>query len=122
MILPVAKNPPSPASARKYCEWTQQYFDNACERLERPGIIKNGKLDVDVEENVLRDIKMGYSRLKTRFDVEYGQMNDEMDTLVRMIKILPAEQFIELAEIMLTPYRHLEFDEASKELLDKLGY
>lgn len=45
-----------------------------------------------------------------------------MDTLVRLIEVLSAEQFVELAKIMLTPYRHLEFDEASKELLDKLGY
>lgn len=120
MILPIIKNPPS--SARRYCEWTQQYFDNACKTLKCADIIKNRTLDRRVKDEVLRDIKMGYSRLKTRFDVDYEQMNDEMDTLVRLIEVLPAEQFVELTKIMLTPYRHLEFDEASKELLDKLGY
>ena len=49
-------------------------------------------------------------------------MNDEEDTLIRLINILSAEQYVELANSILAQYCHIEFDEASLEKLNKLGY
>ena len=110
------------AFAVHYCEWTQQYFTEICEILSRNDIIQNGNFGDDIKKILLRDIREGYTRLKSFFDVDKTQMNDEEDTLVRLINILSAEQYVELAENILTPYCHIEFDEASLEKLNKLGY
>ena len=110
------------AFAVHYCEWTQQYFTEICEILSRNDIIQNGNFGDDIKKILLRDIREGYTRLKSFFDVDKTQMNDEEDTLVRLINTLSAEQYIELAESVLTPYCHIEFDEASLEKLNKLGY
>ena len=122
MKLAITATPHNLAFAVHYCEWTQQYFTEICEILSRNDIIQNGNFGDDIKKILLRDIREGYTRLKSFFDVDKTQMNDEEDTLVRLINILSAEQYIELAESLLTPYCHIEFDEASLEKLNKLGY
>ena len=110
-----------PSSAIYYCEWTQAYFEEMCVILEYKNAVQNGRLNDQVKKLLLRDISAGYARLKSRFDVDKTQMDDEADTLLRLINTLSGEQYVELAKNILTPYRHLEFDEASLERLDKLG-
>ena len=122
MKLAITATPHNLAFAVHYCEWTQQYFTEICEILSRNDIIQNGHFSDDIKKILLRDIREGYTRLKSFFDVDKTQMNDEEDTLVRLINILSAEQYVELAESILTPYCHIEFDEASLEKLNKLGY
>ena len=121
MKLAIAIKPIS-ASAIHYCEWTQMYFEQLCVALNRKSAIQNGHLNNDTKELLLCGLPMGYSRLKSRFEVDSVQMDDEEDTLVRLIDTLPSEQYIELAINILTPYCHIEFDEATLEKLDKLGY
>lgn len=120
MKLAIAIKPIS-ASAIHYCEWTQMYFKQMCDALKRKGTIQNGHLNNNTKELLLCGLPMGYSRLKSRFEVDSVQMNDEEDTLVRLMDTLSVKQYIELAENILTPYCHIEFDEASLEKLDKLS-
>lgn len=120
MKLAITSKPLS-ASAIHYCEWTQMYFEKMCVALKRKSAIQNGHLNNDTKELLLYGLPMGYSRLKSRFEVDSVQMDDEEDTLVRLMDTLPVEQYIELAINILTPYCHIEFDEASLERLDKLG-
>lgn len=122
MKLAITATLHNPAFAVHYCEWTQQYFTEICEILSRNDIIQNGNFGDDIKKILLRDIRAGYTRLKSFFDVDETQMNDEEDTLVRLINTLSAEQYIELANSILTQYCHIEFDEASLEKLNKLGY
>lgn len=122
MKLAITATLHNPAFAVHYCEWTQQYFTEICEILSRNDIIQNGHFSDDITKTLLWDIREGYARLKTRFDVDETQMNDEEDTLVRLINILSAEQYVELANSILAQYCHIEFDEASLEKLNKLGY
>lgn len=122
MKLAITATPHNLAFAVHYCEWTQQYFTEICEILSRNDIIQNGHFGDDIKKVLIFDIRAGYTRLKSRFDVDETQMNDEEDTLVRLINILSAEQYIELANSILTQYCHIEFDEASLEKLNKLGY
>lgn len=121
MKLAIAIKPIS-ASAIHYCEWTQMYFEEMCVALKRKSAIQNGHLNNETKELLLYCLPMGYTRLKSRFEVNSVQMDDEEDTLVRLMDTLPAEQYIELAINILTPYCHIEFDEATLEKLDKLGY
>lgn len=109
------------APAIHYCKWTQMYFEQMCEALERKDTIQNGQISARTRDLLLYGLPMGYHRLKSRFEVDNAQMDDEEDTLVRLIDTLSADQYVALAKTILTPYRHLEFDEASLERLDKLN-
>lgn len=98
------------------------YFEQMCDALKREEAIQNGQLSDETKALLLFNLHMGYNRLKARFEVDNTQIDDERDTLVRLMDILSVKQYIELAENILTPYCHIEFDEASLEKLDKLGY
>ena len=119
MKLAITSKPLS-APAIHYCEWTQMYFEEMCVALERKDVIQNGYISAHTRDFLLHGLPMGYTRLKSRFDVDNRQMDDEEETLVRLIDTLSADQYVALAKAILTPYRHLEFDEASLERLDKL--
>lgn len=119
MKLAITSKPLS-ASTIHYCEWTQMYFEEMCVALERKDVIQNGHISAHTRGLLLDGLPMGYSRLKSRFEVDNVQMDDEEETLVRLIDTLSADQYVALAKAILTPYRHLEFDEASLERLDKL--
>ena len=103
-----------------YCKWTQMYFEEMCVALKREDAVQNGQLSDGTKALLLFNLPMGYARLKARFEVDNAQIDDERDTLLRLMDRLSVEQYIKLAENILTPYCHLEFDEASLERLDKL--
>lgn len=109
-------------NAVNYCKWTQMYFEEMCVALMREEATQNGQLSDETKALLSFNLPMGYNRLKARFEVDNAQMDDEEDTLVRLMDTLSAKRYIELAESILTPYCHIEFDEATLEKLDKLGY
>lgn len=108
-------------NAVNYCKWTQMYFEEMCVALMREEATQNGQLSDETKALLSFNLPMGYNRLKSRFDVDNRQMDDEEETLVRLMDTLSADQYVALAKAILTPYQHLEFDEASLERLDKLG-
>lgn len=104
-----------------WCKWTQMYFTEMYDRLERKNIFeKDGSLDEDIKELLKSDVLMGYSRLNSRFNMDEGQMEDERETLLRLMNILPAQEYIKMAKLIIEPYTKLELDKKSLDRLKSL--
>lgn len=104
-----------------WCEWTQMYFTEVYDILGRKDIFeKNGSLDTDTKASLENRIWMGYQRMKSRFEVDEAQMDDEKDTLLRMRDILPPQEYIKMAKLIIEPYTKLELDQKSLDRLKSL--
>lgn len=105
-----------------YPEWTQMYFVQANNSLKPNLSEESEKTSPAIKKRIVSNLTEGYVRLKARFDVEIVQMDDEYDTLVRMIDIMPYGEYRQFASLVIAPYQHLEYDDDSLKRLEELGY
>lgn len=96
--------------ARKYfVKWTKSEFGSLLHYTQKSTKIKkDGHFYKRDMENLNYYIDNLYRALIGRFDVDEDMMRDERDTVLRMLKTLPAEQFRAFAEITFEPYVNLE--------------
>lgn len=121
MKLHINEDNLTPGSAY-YPEWTAMYFVKVHNNLI-PNLSKEDeKTNARIKSNIVRNLTEGYERLKTRFVVDIAQVDDEYDTLIRMIDIMPYGQYREFASLVIEPYQNLEFDEDSPDIIRKAGF
>lgn len=70
-----------------YPEWTEQYFVRVQNDLKSDSSNENKKTNAIIKNRIVNNLADGYARLKTRFMMDNAQIDDEYDTLIRMIDI-----------------------------------
>lgn len=105
-----------------YPEWTQMYFVRVQNNLKSGLSKESEKTNTIIKEHIVRNLTNGYERLKTRFNVDMTQLDDEYDTLIRMIDIMSYGEYRQFASLVIAPYQHLEFDDDSLNILREAGY
>ena len=100
-----------------YPEWTEQYFVRVQNDLKPNSSNENKKTNAIIKNRIVNNLTEGYVRLKTRFMMDNTQIDDEYDTLIRMIDIMSYGQYCNFASCIIEPYQHLEYDDDSLNIL-----
>lgn len=94
--------------AKYYATWTRQEFRGLLYNIQNGRIKKDGHYYKRDYENFQHWIKSMYNTLTIRFDVDTVEITDERDTVLRMLKTLPANKFKTFAEATFDVYTNLE--------------
>lgn len=112
MILEIKKERKDEWTAKYFVGWTKSEFEELVRFTKRARVKKDGTF-YKRDKEMINDKTIAYYRaFMGRFELDKVMIEDERDTVLRMLHSLPAEQFRNFAEITFDPYANLE-DSAS---------
>lgn len=103
-----------------YPKWTQMYFTTLLKLVNMPESIgANDSFTHIALEEINRYVYGSYNRLAVRFEVDNEQIEDEKETLIRMLETMPANEYKALVNLLVEPYCHIELDEESQKAIEE---
>lgn len=103
-----------------YPEWTQMYFTALYDLVNSPDSIgASGSFTNIATKEIENNVYGGFNRLAIRFEVDKEQVEDEKETLIRMLPILPADEYKALVNLLVKPYCHIELDKDSQKAIEE---
>lgn len=108
MILEIKKERKGDWSAKYFVGWTKSEFKELI-RLTKKAKVKKDGIFYKRDKAMINDMTIAYYRaFMGRFELDKVMIEDERDTVLRMLHSLPAEQFRNFVEITFEPYTNLE--------------
>lgn len=110
MILEIKEERKIERWSKCFVKWTKNEFEELVRLTKKARVKKDGTF-YKRDKEVINDKTVAYYRaLWGRFELDKAMIEDERDTVLRMLHSLPTGQFRNVAKITFKPYINLKND------------